>query len=195
MTPDELVAAINPIVELFEELGIRYQIGGSVASSVYGIARATLDAAVMADLSLQHIAAIVEKLQGDYYIDERMMQDAVRRRASFNVIHLASMIKVDIFVPKLDAFVESTFKRSVIDTLADEPEARTFRLTSPEDLILRKLAWYQAGGEVSERQWNDVLGVIKVQGQSLDRVYLEQWASTLGLGSLLATAFRESGLE
>jgi hypothetical protein len=59
---------------------------------------------------------------------------------------------------------------------------------SPEDTLLRKLAWYRLGGEVSERQWNDVLGVLRAQGARLDLAHLHAWGETLGVADLLARA-------
>ncbi len=100
MNAPGILQALEPVVQAFEELGIRYQIGGSVASSAYGIARATLDVDLLADLNELHIHSLVHALHNAYYIDEDRVRDAVLRRASFNVIHLETMIKVDVFVLK-----------------------------------------------------------------------------------------------
>jgi hypothetical protein len=194
MIARDLLAAMTPVVEALEDLRVTFLIGGSVASSVYGIARATLDADLMADLRSQHVRPLVERLQATYYIDEGAVRDAVRNRASFNVIHLPTMIKVDVFVSKAQPFDRAELRRIRLDTLEDTENARTFPVASPEDMVLRKLEWYRVGGEVSDRQWTDVLGILKVQATALDMVYLRQWAGRLGLSDLLGRAVEEAGL-
>jgi hypothetical protein len=62
---------------------------------------------------------------------------------------------------------------------------------SPEDIILLKLEWFRIGGEMSERQWNDVLGVFEIQGSRLDQTYLDHWAPVIGVADLLARARQE----
>ena len=104
MNTPQVLAAITPLVEAFEQLGVSYHIGGSVASSVYGILRATLDADLVANLHLEQARPLVKWLEAEYYIDEDMVRDAIKRRSSFNVIHLDTMLKVDVFVPKSRLF-------------------------------------------------------------------------------------------
>lgn len=192
-TPD-IVDAITPVVDALEELGVAYHIGGSVASSVYGTARATLDVDLVVDLHSEHIQPLVEKLQATYYIDAEMVADAIEHQMSFNLIHLPSMMKVDIFIPKAQPFDQIAFGRVRQDTLSYSDNTRLFYLASPEDIVLRKLDWYKAGGAVSERQWLDVLGMLKVQADKLDYTYLRQWAEPLGLTDLLEQALKDAGL-
>jgi hypothetical protein len=82
-----------------------------------------------------------------------------------------------------------------LESLSGEDETVRVYLSSPEDVILHKLEWYRLGGGVSDRQWGDVLGVLKVQGEALDFGYLRQWAGELGLTELLAAALRDAGLK
>lgn len=196
-TPD-ILAALTPVVDAFERLGIAYHIGGSVASSAYGFARATLDVDLVADVQVAHVQPLVALLQEAYYIDREMVQEAIRHRSSFNVIHLDTMIKVDVFILKPQPYHQEAFRRArrdtLVDTLVEEEPAREFYLASPEDVILNKLDWFRLGGGVSDRQWNDVLGVLKVQASSLDLVYLRRWAAELGLTGLLDRAFNEAGI-
>jgi hypothetical protein len=121
-----------------------------------------------------------------------MIRDAIRRRDAFNVIHLATMLKVDVFVSKLDTYDVTAFARCVRRPLDVAPDARMFDITSPEDIILRKLEWYRLGGAVSERQWGDVVGVLRIQRDALDMVYVRRWATELHLADLLDRALGEA---
>jgi hypothetical protein len=175
-------------------LGISYHIGGSVASSAYGIARATLDVDLVADLSENRIEPLVQRLQESYYIDEGRVRDAVSRRSSFNIIHLASMIKVDVFVLKSRPYDRIAFSRARMEHIDEAQPDQGYRIASPEDVILSKLDWFRQGEGFSERQWNDVLGILKVQRGSLDMQYLRQWAAELELSDLLQRAMLDAGL-
>ena len=192
-TPD-VVTALNPVVKAFENLGITYYIGGSVASSAYGIARATLDIDLIADLKLIHVHPLVRSLESEYYIDGHMITDAIYRHSSFNLIHLETMIKVDVFILEDTAYHQKAFERKRTDTLDEEERSHEFYLASPEDVILNKLNWYRMGGGVSDRQWQDILGVLKVQKDLLDIEYLRYWASELKLSDLLNRAFHDAGV-
>src|ERR1044072_6076080 len=98
MIGKEIIEAITPVVEAFEQLGVSYYIGGSVASSVLGIPRSTLDADIVADLKLSQVQALVKLLENDYYIVDTMIQDAISRRASFNMISFKNALKIDVFI-------------------------------------------------------------------------------------------------
>ena len=192
--PDTLLA-ITPVIRTFDDLAIPYYLGGSIASSVHGVARATMDVDVIADLGRDHVGPLVTRLQGEYYIDEQMIRNAIARVSSFNLIHLETMVKVDVFVQKTDPYHRSALARRIKDRLVEDDEDSAFCIAAAEDIILTKLQWYELSGAVSERQWLDVLGVIKVQGESLDREYLCTWSETLGLLELLKGAFSEAGVE
>lgn len=194
MKNPDIVAAVEPVVKAFEKLGVPYYIGGSVASSAYGVARATLDVDMVSDLKPEHVHPLVEMLESDYYIDEKMILDAIHRSSSFNLMHLETMLKVDVFVVKDRPYYKEAFKRKRKDSLDEEQGAAEFYLASSEDIILSKLEWFRMGGNVSERQWGDVLGVLKVQGDSLDVKYLRYWAAELGIADLLEQAFRDAGI-
>jgi hypothetical protein len=191
-TPDILIT-LEPLVEALEELRVPYHIGGSVASSLYGLPRLTIDVDVIADLRLEHIRPLVIRLQTNYYIDEDMIRDAIRRRSSFNVIHLDTMLKVDVYIPKSRSFDQEELRRVQQEVLLEG--TRPFNVASPEGTILNKLEWYRMGGEVSDRQWNDILGVLKVQGTHLDMAYLQRWAANLKVTDLLERALVDAGLK
>ncbi|HID96181.1 MAG TPA: hypothetical protein EYP53_09045 [Candidatus Latescibacteria bacterium] len=195
MKKPDILAAVEPVVKAFEKLGATYYIGGSVASSAFGVARATLDVDVVADLKLPHVKPLVEALKPEYYIDEDMILDAIHRRSSFNLIHLETMIKVDVFIIQDDSYHWEAFKRKRKETLDEERDNLKFYLASPEDIILNKLDWFRKGGGLSDQHWRDVLGVMKVQAGLLDIRYLQNWASELGLSDLLNRAFRDVGIQ
>lgn len=190
MTSD-IVAALGPVVDALVALQVPYSVGGSVASSAYGIARTTLDVDIVADLRAIHVAPLVEALSDRYYVDLDAATDAVRRRSMFNLVHLDTVLKVDVYVLKGDDFHRVSFGRRIEDVLA--ADNRLFFMATPEDTILHKLTWYRDGAEVSDRQWGDVLGVLRVQAGKLDMDYLQRWAADLGIETLLQRALAEVG--
>lgn len=195
MLSREMMAAIAPVVVEFEKLGVAYYIGGSVVSSMQGIPRLTLDVDMIADLATKHVAPLVQALEKDYYISSPAMLDAIARHSCFNLIHLATSFKVDVFVVKNRSYDRTALAR-IQSKIADaENPLQRFFFASPEDIILAKLEWYRLGDEVSERQWRDVIGVMKVGGASLDREYMQRWAGELEIADLLKNAWNEAESE
>ncbi|MGA2864717.1 MAG: hypothetical protein ABSF95_09540 [Verrucomicrobiota bacterium] len=181
------------VARAFEALRIPYFLAGSMASSVHGIYRATADADFVAAVRPEHAKPLVDLLHPAFYAEIEAIQTAAASHRSFNIIHLETMLKVDVFVARQDPFHLMQMRRRVL--LSTDPEGRTtFYVASPEDTILAKLQWYRDGGGLSDRQWTDVLGVLKVQGPALDRAYLDEWARELGLTDLLRRAVDEAGL-
>lgn len=181
----EPIAVTLLVTEALEALDVPYFVGGSLASALHGEPRATLDSDLVADLRPQHVRPLVHMLQDEFYIDEVAVCTAVQRRNSFNVLHLATMFKVDVFVMKQRAFAQMQFARARPMLVTSDPD-RYVLVASAEDMILAKLEWYRLGGEVSERQWRDVMGIVKVQEDRLDWDYLQQQAGALGVADLLA---------
>jgi len=194
MISPDLVEALTPVVDALEKLRVPYHIGGSVASSILGMGRSTVDVDIVANLKLEQVDAFVELLGQDYYASPEMIRDAVKRRSSFHLIHDRLMYKIDVFVPKESLLDRSALKRIRKEALEDTPGARLFNVSSPEDIVLRKLDWFRTGGGVSERQWLDTVGVLKVQANALDYDYLWEWACKLGLASLFHRALVDAGL-
>jgi hypothetical protein len=184
----ELFDAMRPVIAGLERLGVRYYVGGSVASSAYGESRSTQDADLAAQLTVQHIGPLMEAWQQDYYVTESMMREAIEGRRSFNLIHTPTMMKVDIFIPQALPFDQSTLQRASQMTLASRGQELLVWIASPEDVLLHKLIWYRKGGEISDRQFDDIRGIINIQGPKLDRDYIARWAKDLGVEDLWTSA-------
>ncbi len=193
MNTPEIIEALTPIVEVFDRFGIAYYIGGSVASSVHGRRRYTQDVDVVAAIQLKHVQTVVAMLQQDYYIDADMIRGAIQHRSSFSLLHHDTGVKVDVFVQKSGPFAQQEMRRAREDVL--ELGSRPFFFASPEDMILAKLDWWKLGGGVSNRQWNDIVEIMKEKHAALDIAYLRQSAPMLGIADLLEKAFNDAGLQ
>ncbi len=190
MNPPDILEVLLKVTASLDTLNIPYYIGGSLASSAYGIPRATLDADIAADVRTEHVSGLCRLLSDEFYCDETMMENAIKNRSSFNLIHLKTMFKVDVFVLKDRAYEREALKRRMEKSVSEETSTKFF-WEHPEDVILHKLEWYKAGGMVSERQWDDVLGMLRVQGDALHMEYLHRWAENLGVSELLQKALNE----
>jgi hypothetical protein len=158
---------------------------------VHGVARATLDADLIADLDLYHAEPFAQALEGAFYLELETIRQAIRDRSSFNLIHLTTMFKIDIFVSRRRSFDQARFARRLTQTVATDPETQAY-FASAEDIILAKLEWYRSGGKVSEKQWRDILGILKIQQTRLDLAYLRRWAANLQVADLLERALQEA---
>lgn len=181
--PSELLQALLPVVDQLDRLGVRFCIGGSVASSVHGAARSTLDVDLGAELDEVAAVRLVAALQKEFYVSKQAVLDAVRRRSCFNLIHLATSFKVDVFVSKGRAFDRCVQDRAVRDSIG-EGGLLVAPIATAEDIILLKLEWYRLGNETSQRQWSDLTTVAKLQANRLDHDYLRFWANELGVADL-----------
>lgn len=187
--PVDPIAVALSVARAFDALGIVHTIGGSIASSIAGEPRSTIDIDVVAALRESDVPALVSALAVDFYVSEEALRRAVRECSTANLIHQATQVKVDIFVAggtPLDA--QQLQRRRAVEIAP----GRILHVHPPEDILLQKLRCYQKGGETSDRQWRDVLGIIRVQAQHLDHDYLRLSAPVLGVADLLARALREA---
>jgi hypothetical protein len=190
--PDPLRVALVAVAVL-GRLDIPYAAAGSLASSVHGEPRSTDDIDIVADLRPVHIAPLTAALQPDWYVSEDAMRDAIAHGTSFNAVHLGTGVKVDFFVVGSDGFdARRVATAQAVRIGADA--AATLRVDTAEHTVLRKLEWFRRGGETSERQWRDVVGVLRAQGQRIDREELTAWAGRLGVSDLLQRVLGEAGL-
>jgi hypothetical protein len=189
---DEILDITLHVASVLERLGIPWLVGGSLASSLHGIPRATQDVDLVARLELEDLAAFVNALREDFHLDPETIREAIRQRTSFNLIHLGTLLKVDIFVARADAASLAQMDRRRAFEIGPNPPRRLI-VASPEDTIAQKLYWYRLGDEVSDRQWSDAMGVIRVTGSRLDLDYLRQAAAWLGVPDLLERALSEAG--
>lgn len=194
MSPPAL--ALKRILGVLQGLGIRYCLGGSVASAIHGVARPTLDVDLVVDLGPETALLFATELKSEFYLDEDQILEALRRGRAFNLIHLESSYKFDFF-PIGDAEwpAEQLSRGSkAIANLFGE-EALEFVVASAEDVVIAKLQWYRAGGCSSERQWGDLRGVVAARGPRLDLAYLRRWATRLQVSDLLEKLLAESASE
>jgi hypothetical protein len=174
------------VARVLDHMGLAYALGGSMASSVYGISRHTNDADVMVVPFPGREKELIDALGADYYASEPSIRQANLNRSSFNLINISTGFKVDVFILPDDPFERTAMTRR---RSFEEESGQTIFLLSPEDVLLSKLRWYRLGDEVSDQQWRDIIGVVKTRGPELDRDYLKHWSEYLRVGDLLDRAF------
>jgi hypothetical protein len=180
-----LADAFQELLAALDRTETPFVVVGSVASGAHGLARLTNDIDIVVDLPSERVAAFFEELGPTFYADVDMAARAAAAGRSFNLIHLASAYKFDLFPVGNDAFGRSELARREFTTGGVGLENIEFPVASPEDTILAKLVWFRKGREVSDRQWSDILGIVKVQADRLDLAYLRKWADSLAVLDLL----------
>ena len=180
----DLIQALRPVVAFLEQSKTHYFVGGSVASSYHGASRSTLDVDLTTQMNESVVSDLCTALENEYYLNEQAIRSAIGRKSCFNLIHLETSFKVDVFVSDSSPYSEISQKRAIIGEIGDDPPL-SVRMATVEDIILIKLDWYRIGGEASERQWNDLTTVAKLNAKLLDLEYLRNWSETKGLTVLL----------
>lgn len=190
----DVVAVTLRVVRLLEELGVPYVIGGSLASSIHGTLRSTGDVDFVVDMRSEHVQPFVRALADEFYVSESRVKQSVETGGSFNVVALEPMFKVDFFVARDKPFETSQLNRGEALRVS-RTAAERVNVSTPEDVVLAKLIWYRKGGEISDRQWQDVLGVLRVKTGSLDEAYLKRMAEEEGVDDLVNQALDEASSE
>jgi len=178
------------VTRALERCGVAYFLGGSLASSFQGEPRATNDVDLVVDLAERDVAPLLAALGPDFDVDEVALRRAVRERASWNLIYVPAVTKIDLFLLRDAPFDASEFARR---QRVEVRESQALFVKSAEDTVLRKLLWYRSGGGVSDRQWRDVVQVLRQSRALLDDAYLDLWARRLDLEELVARAREEAG--
>jgi hypothetical protein len=186
-----VIGAAEELAGVFEALGVRYLLGGSMAAAVWGEPRFTRDVDMVAALASEHVAPFLAALGERWYADETMIRDAIQRCSSFNVIRNKRMVKVDIFVPPNIGLHAAKWSRARSIRLGPTSK-RAVATTSAEDILLQKLVWFRDGGEVSELQWRDVVALARMLVGELDWEYIASWAAQLGVTPLLERARKDT---
>jgi hypothetical protein len=189
--PSEIARLLHPI---FEQLEIPYYITGGVAASMYGDPRTTRDMDVVVEIGRESLLELVNALEhAGFYCPPGSVEEIQQGRGrSLSVTHMETILNADLMLNADTAFDRSRMERRRLESI-DEAGSLQVWICSPEDLILAKLLWRR--GSQSEKQWLDVLGILKVQIENLDYPYLENWAGELGLAADLQRALTEAGIE
>jgi hypothetical protein len=166
-----------------ERVGARWAVGGSVATSVHGMPRSTVNVDVIVALPSSKVADFAIESAAEFDLDEESLREQIRQGRSYNIFHRTTTTKVDLF-PAIGRFERNQLDRSVV--------VAGVRVIAPEDALLAKLRWYRMGGEISDRQWRDIAGLIAVSGPRLDLAHLHTWAAEMGIADLLARALADS---
>lgn len=184
------IAVALLVADALEALRLRYTVGGSLASSMSGEPRSTLDVDMVVAITENDIGPIVAALGTEFYVSEDALRRAVRERSTANLIHHRTSIKIDLFVMGSTPLDENQMQRRRRVQVSSDPD-RFLYMHPPEDILLQKIRWFRRGGETSDRQWRDILGIVKVQGDRLDRDYLQRNAVLIGGEDLLRRALGE----
>jgi hypothetical protein len=173
----DLQSFLGRLIAALEDAGGGYMLTGSMASTLYGRPRSTQDLDVVVHLTTADLDTLLTRLDPDsYYVDKNAARDAIRHQSQFNVIDMATGWKADLIARKRRPFSQSEYhrrERAVVLGVA-------LWVATAEDVIVSKLEWSQKSGG-SERQLQDVVGILEQRGPDLDRAYISRWCHDLGL--------------
>ena len=189
--PGSIVQTLQELAATLDRLRIPYAVTGSLAGDLHGRIRFTRDVDIIVDLPPARAEELFGALEGAYYVPRDFARQAIAAGSGFNVLHLATGLKFDLFPVGPRAIDREQLARRVVARHPAAPEV-PLSFVSAEVLILRKLAWYQLGGRVSDQQWKDVQGVLEANSGRLDLDYLRRTGPELGVAELLELALQES---
>lgn len=173
----EELEVLKTVARRLDDLGIPYMLTGSMAVNYYAVPRMTRDIDVVVELSAGDADRLCDAFRGDFYVEPDAVRRAVAERGMFNLIHGASVIKVDFVVRKESAYRREEFERRRRVRVDDQALA----VVAPEDLIISKLDWVRESR--SEMQLADVRSLLACVS-ALDEAYLVRWTGRLGLEAL-----------
>jgi len=177
---------LKHMVKVFESLGIPYLVTGSMASMLYGEPRFTNDIDIVVDIPIEKIKEMKKHFpEGEFYFDEVTVRDAIVEKRSFNIIHPASGLKVDVMLRKPSPFDNSRFGRGKRLSPSKGWDAL---FAAPEDVIIKKMEFYKEGG--SEKHLRDITGMLKMSDKMIDKAYIRQWAEKLNLTEIWEAILR-----
>jgi hypothetical protein len=185
---DPITIAVH-VGNILEAVGVRHTIGGSIAASFAGEPRSTIDIDFVAALTHDKVTPLLAALGREFYADEAALRRAIDTVSAANLIHEESQIKVDLFIAGGTPLDEQQLARR---QRVEVRPGQVIYIHPPEDILLQKLRWYRKGGGVSDRQWRDVIAIVRAQGDQLDREYLVSNAPAIEVEDLLDRALLEA---
>lgn len=183
------LAVAERMARIFDALGVRHTIGGSIAASFAGEPRSTIDIDFVVALDHVDVDPLIAKLGDEFYSDASAMHRAIDLLGTANLIHQATQIKIDLFIAGGTPLDEQQLSRRM---RIEVRPGTVLYIHPPEDILLQKLRWYVRGGSVSDRQRRDVLAIIRTQGDRLDLQYLRANSAALNVEEALETALRDA---
>ncbi len=181
---DDLIDALSPVVAAFNDLKIPHYVGGSIASSYHGATRSTMDVDLVCEMLEAQIPEFLARIDDRFYVSELAVRQAVKSKSCFNLIHLPTSFKVDIFVSRKRHFDIDCMRRASVATLGDSKTVEV-PIATAEDIIICKLEWYRLTNETSERQWDDVSRLLRLLGDTADKQHMKRAADSVGVSDLL----------
>ena len=187
------MSAVNPLKPLslvLNALRVQFVVIGSTASSARGLARSTQGIDLIVRIGVLQVERLASALGTEWYAEPDQMRQAIRNGRSFNVIHIPTGWKIDLFPAQTD-FHDCEMQRATLAPVLIDGDSVDCSVSTAEDVVLAKLRWYKDDGQVSDCQWRDIGGVIAANPR-IDLDYLHAWAARLQVADLLETALRES---
>ena len=193
VTPDpDIQSALLTVISIFNRLGIHYALTGSLACSIYGFPRSIQDVDSIADIFPEHLTPLIAALQQDFMFDEHQILQSIEQSTFFSLLHLSSLFRVDILLPANTFEQQALQQKQSVMLIEEKP---LVDMLTPEDVLLMHLMWYQHTGAVADDQWNDILGLLKVQSLNLNIKYLHENSVALHVAELLSQGLSDAGID